>query len=208
MMPRPHSARSMTHVRRTSGMLSHRSWIITTTCALGVWLSAMPCVKPTCSRRTSSSGCETPGSSCAAPISRLTAPWRPGPFTGLGAKYLARRLGTAASTAIVSYCMKPSTRSQIGHAPSRPGSSRPAQNVWMNHARSQRGGSFLRTASSVAQARRHSTSIDSRCELRSRQPMDEPDSASSSYTSRGIFAAYAAQRDTTTMRTPISWQRR
>jgi len=64
----------------------------------------------------------------------------------------------------------------------RDASSAPPQNVAANHARSHRAGSPLRAAASPAgdAARAQSASIDARCALRSRQPIDEPVRASSS----------------------------
>eukprot|EP00966_Prymnesium_polylepis_P124422 2877391-Prymnesium_polylepis.1 len=67
----------------------------------------------------------------------------------------------------------------MGSLPPRSWASLFPQKVLRNHARSQRAGSPLRSRPS-AHARSHSPSMDVRCTLRRRQPIDDPLSASSS----------------------------
>eukprot|EP00966_Prymnesium_polylepis_P005460 125071-Prymnesium_polylepis.1 len=72
------------------------------------------------------------------PIRRLFAP------TFCGLKKRVRMAGTAASSAIASYGIKPSTRCQMGSWPLRAGAFFPPQKVFRNHSRSQRAGNPCR----------------------------------------------------------------
>mmetsp|Transcript_10171 Transcript_10171/g.30326 ORF Transcript_10171/g.30326 Transcript_10171/m.30326 type:complete len:265 (-) Transcript_10171:1041-1835(-) len=120
--------------------------------------------------RTPDRSADTPTTRCRTPCTTRSSV----------SKKRSASAGTAATSAIGSYMLKPRTRSQIetSSARSRPS---PPRNVSQNQRLSHRTGSPARDGESAgAHARRHSRSIDVRCVSCSRRPICPPVAARSS----------------------------
>mmetsp|Transcript_3813 Transcript_3813/g.11879 ORF Transcript_3813/g.11879 Transcript_3813/m.11879 type:complete len:247 (-) Transcript_3813:1030-1770(-) len=120
--------------------------------------------------RTPDRSADTPTTRCRTPCTTRSSV----------SKKRSTSAGTAATSAIGSYMLKPRTRSQIetSSVRSRPS---PPRNVSQNQRLSHRTGSPARDGESAgAHARRHSRSIDVRCVSCSRRPICPPAAARSS----------------------------